>query len=453
MRKILSLILITLTFFSFVTVVKGENVIVSGPYKIMVNEGQAKIIYCDVSSPEISGDYTVPAEIGGYKVMGIGDRAFEGAVNITSIVIPEGIESIGEYAFYRCSYFKSLHLPDSLKNIGKGAFENNLSLTSVRLPKGITKLSDNMFKDCGFYEFKIPETVTEIGASALEYNRNLSEIILPENIEIIGDRAFYRCDADIDLSSLKKIKKIGTEAFYNSNISKILIPESVAEIAPHAFDNCRDLKEIVFEDSDTPLYLSEPVFCNNFKLERVVFTHRVKEISQNEFWMYIGYRKSSLDPQIYYAYEDFRDEYLDMKEKMVIVCPPSSAAERLAKEQEYKYGHDISVFLDGMELEFDQPPLLQNDRTLVPARKIFEEMGATVLWNDETKTVITEKDGVKITLTIGEQIMYKNGEAFILDVPAVIVNSRTLVPLRAVSEALGCKVDWDGEKRIVWIME
>lgn len=80
---------------------------------------------------------------------------------------------------------------------------------------------------------------------------------------------------------------------------------------------------------------------------------------------------------------------------------------------------------------------------------IFEELNATVSWDDIIKTVTAVKDSVTVTLQIGSNILYKNGEAVEIDVPAKIENSRTLVPLRAVSEALGCSVDWDGKNRIV----
>ena len=452
MKKLLSLMLSFFICCAVPMAAKGESVFVSGPYKIEVNDGYAKIVYCDVSNPEIAGAYTVPSEIGGYKVREIGDRAFEGASGITELTIPDGIETIGEYAFYRCSYFKSLYLPDSLKTIGKGAFENNLSLISVRFPKGITKIADNMFKDCGFYEMIMPDSVLEIGESAFDYNRNLSKIHLSQNIEKIGDRAFYWCSL-AELSLPDKLQTIGSEAFSANKMQKLIIPSTVSGIASHAFDGCMGLSEIIFEKGDTPLNIKEPVFCNNFELLKVVFAERVKEISEKEFWGYKSYRKSSLDPEIHYTYENFRQNYLDMKEKMVIICPPFSAAESFAKGQGYKYGHNVSVVLSGSELVFDQPPLIQNDRTLVPFRKIFEEMGAEVLWDDEAKTVTAEKENVKITLTIGTPVMYKNGEAVSLDAAAVIVNSRTLVPLRAVSEAFGCKVDWDGDTRTVCITE
>ncbi len=103
---------------------------------------------------------------------------------------------------------------------------------------------------------------------------------------------------------------------------------------------------------------------------------------------------------------------------------------------------DITVVLDGEILKFDQNPVIIDGRTLVPLRGIFEPMGATVGWDDATRTVTAVKDDTTIKLTIGEAILYKNGEAIILDVPAQLIGSRTMVPARAVAEAFDAKVGW-----------
>ena len=99
----------------------------------------------------------------------------------------------------------------------------------------------------------------------------------------------------------------------------------------------------------------------------------------------------------------------------------------------------------------DVPAQIINDRTMVPLRAIFEALGATVEWNNETRTVTSEKGDTKISLTIDDTNLYVNGEAKVLDVPAQIVNDRTMVPARAIAEAYGCKVEWDGETRTVTI--
>lgn len=113
----------------------------------------------------------------------------------------------------------------------------------------------------------------------------------------------------------------------------------------------------------------------------------------------------------------------------------------------------ISVKINGNYVQFDQPPVLENGRTLVPLRAIFEALGANVQWDGNTQTVTATKDGTKITLQIGSTRMYVNGNIKTLDVPAKLINSRTLVPVRAISEAFGCKVDWIQDTQTVVITQ
>jgi len=113
----------------------------------------------------------------------------------------------------------------------------------------------------------------------------------------------------------------------------------------------------------------------------------------------------------------------------------------------------ISVLINNVPIQFDQPPILENGRTLVPLRAIFEALGADVQWENNTKTVTAIKDGTQISLQIGSTRMYVNGSTKTLDVPAKLINSRTLVPVRAISEAFGCKVDWIQDTRTVVITQ
>jgi hypothetical protein len=105
---------------------------------------------------------------------------------------------------------------------------------------------------------------------------------------------------------------------------------------------------------------------------------------------------------------------------------------------------NIQVMLGGVTIEFDQPPIIEDGRTLVPMRKIFEAMGATVEWDGATQTVTGTKGDTVIIMRIDDTILTKNGVQTRLDVSPKIVNSRTLVPVRAVAESFNCAVDWDG---------
>lgn len=114
-------------------------------------------------------------------------------------------------------------------------------------------------------------------------------------------------------------------------------------------------------------------------------------------------------------------------------------------------GNQIKVVLDGKLLEFEQPPVIIGGRTLVPMRGIFEELGASISWNEALKEVTGDLNGKVIKLKIGSKTAYINGVAMALDVPAQIINSRTVVPIRFVAESLGIRVMWDDGKRTVSI--
>lgn len=108
-----------------------------------------------------------------------------------------------------------------------------------------------------------------------------------------------------------------------------------------------------------------------------------------------------------------------------------------------------AVFSDGIEIKFDVLPIIENGRTLVPIRAIFENMGMAVDWDENERTVNANGNGNAISLKIDETSATVNGETLYMDVPPRIIEGRTLVPLRFVSESVGAKVLWDEEKRIV----
>lgn len=104
----------------------------------------------------------------------------------------------------------------------------------------------------------------------------------------------------------------------------------------------------------------------------------------------------------------------------------------------------ITVTLDGKSITFpDQDPLQQSGRVMVPVNAILEAMGAEVTWDKTAKTVTAVLNDQTLVLKIGSSTATVNGETLEIDVPAIIQNSRTLVPVRFISEGLGLTVDWD----------
>ncbi len=109
----------------------------------------------------------------------------------------------------------------------------------------------------------------------------------------------------------------------------------------------------------------------------------------------------------------------------------------------------IQVVIDGTPVVFDQQPMVIDDRTMVPLRGIFEAMGAKVDWEQESKTIIAQKNEDVIMLRVGSKLLYRNDEAISLDVSPVIRGDRVLIPARAVAEAFGAEVLWKAEERKV----
>ncbi len=112
---------------------------------------------------------------------------------------------------------------------------------------------------------------------------------------------------------------------------------------------------------------------------------------------------------------------------------------------------EIAVKFNGEWMTFDVDPQLINDRTMVPMRAIFEKLGCSVSWNDNTETATGIRNGKKVSVTIGSDAATVGDGTVKIDQSAVLINDRTLVPLRFVSEAYGANVDWDNDNQIVTI--
>ena len=131
----------------------------------------------------------------------------------------------------------------------------------------------------------------------------------------------------------------------------------------------------------------------------------------------------------------------------VALLPVSGwAASSVPSDIQIKYGQDEVAFPD-------QKPVIRNNRTLVPIRPIAEMLGFDVQWNGQTHAVHLQKNTNQVDLVIGQRTAQRNEETLELDVPAQIINQRTMVPVRFIAEALGYDVDWKEQSHIVQITD
>lgn len=111
----------------------------------------------------------------------------------------------------------------------------------------------------------------------------------------------------------------------------------------------------------------------------------------------------------------------------------------------------ISIKINNEDFKTSAEPIIVNDRVMVPMRDIFEEFGAEVIWEGESKQIIAIKGGDVVVMQVDNNKMFAENTFTVLDAAPIIVNDRTLVPLRAVSTSFEAKVDWDNDTRTVYI--
>lgn len=132
----------------------------------------------------------IPAQMDGYEVKAIGDKAFEGCQEMISVEIPDSVASIGKKAFCACPKLESVVIPDSVMEMRDHAFASCENLTSVKLSESITKLEDCVFWECGkLSEIHIPDRVKEICYGAF-YFTNIKRVIIPDGVTKVPNYAF-----------------------------------------------------------------------------------------------------------------------------------------------------------------------------------------------------------------------------------------------------------------------
>lgn len=209
---------------------------------------------CFVSghSDEYKSEIVIPEVYEGLSVTSIGSWAFYSS-NITSLTIPSGVTSIGDYAFHSCSSLTSLTIPFGVTSIGNGAFKDCSSLTSVTIPSSVTSIGQGAFCYCrSLTSLAIPSSVTSIADHAFSECSSLTSLTIPSSMTSIADYTFERCNSLTSLTIPSSITSIGVKAFYGcSNLTSLTIPSSVTSIGISAFLECSGLKTITVEEGNT----------------------------------------------------------------------------------------------------------------------------------------------------------------------------------------------------------
>ena len=251
-----------------------NGISVSFEYKLN-DAGQVTDLVCTNASA-LSGSVTVPGTLEGKTVVSLGNNAFKGASNITSVVIPESIKEIGLWAFSGCTSLSNVNL-GNVEKLSNMAFNNCTALTSIKLPKTLTKIASGApFSGCtNLKHIELEDGMTVI-PNYVCASTPITEITIPNTVKEIGLWAFSDCTS-LSNVNLGNVEKLSDKAFNNCTaLTSIKLPKTLTKIASGApFSGCTNLKHIELENGMTviPNYV-----CASTPITEITIPNTVKEI-------------------------------------------------------------------------------------------------------------------------------------------------------------------------------
>ncbi len=421
MKKLLSVLLILCVL---IVSPAGVEALTEGDwtYKILENE----IIITGYTGNEKS--VSVPSQIHGCPVV--------------------KIDTTGEDR-YRLMQIEKITLPDTIKEIGEEVFYNS-KLKNINFPQNLEKIGFSSFRNCDLIQVNLSQckNLKTIGDCAFFECRSLNMVILPDHINEISGLCFSGCTA----------------------LKNIVIPSSVAYIKGGAFSNCDITGTLIIPPTVQEIHSS--AFSGNNNLEEVIISYGTSFVSG--FDAVDGSISNKYSNGAFEKCESLRAIYIPDtvvnisrninrgSKNSIIYCSEKAPFITTLKENEISYLIDnsvnttINILYNDSRISFHsygQNPMAINGRTMVPLRSIFEVMGAKVDWDNNTQTATATRGNTTIEVSIGKNCICKNGTAIPTDVPAEIINGRTMIPVRVIVEAFEAKVEWDGMSKTVIINE
>ncbi len=314
--------------------------------------GEAVIVGYKGTAPKV----IIPTEIEGAAVTYIAEEAFYQCGNLTFVEIPEGVVSIGDWAFSETN-LQTVSIPASVEKIGEGAFCLCTELEEVQLFNGVKEIGRAVFAETALKDIVLPNSIIVVGEAAFNNCTQLTSATLPANLEKVADYMFNGCTNMCQVNIPQNTIIIGEFAFAKTLFANVLIPDTdIRQIGAGAFSECPNLKYVELPKQLVKIDNGAFQLCNN--LETVVVSENIKVISYNAFY-------DSRNVQIIQGENTYNyDTYLELAAELF---------EKLTLDFEYEIGEDgvhITKYI-GNETDVVVPNWVEDTEVTVIGQQAF----------------------------------------------------------------------------------
>lgn len=239
----------------------------------------SKALIDEIPNEAFNGRWAIDKVVLPPTLKKIGGYAFQ-RTSLTSVNIPDNVETIDDYAFGRAKHMQEVHLPDSLTSLGRYAFEYCRSLRTVKIPAKLKVIRPETFDGCNSLQsVELHDSITTFGDYSFR-SCDLREITLPKSTRWVGQSAFAENTNLSKVTFNEGLIYIGESAFQNTAIDTLNCPSTLTNIGNSAFAGCRNLSQINLNEG---LTIIETYALANNKATEIVLPSSLEFCSQSAF--------------------------------------------------------------------------------------------------------------------------------------------------------------------------